>query len=269
MIFDTHAHYDDIAFDKDRDALLGSLWERGIGRAVNIACNLLSIHRTIELAEQYPLLYGAAGIHPTDTKELDEENFEEVRKALAHPKIVAVGEIGLDYHWDEPARPIQKKWFERQLFLAKETGMPVVLHSREAAQDTLEMVKSAGGGDFSAVMHCFSYGVELAREYLNMGYYLGVGGVITFANGRRLKEVVSYMPLEQLLLETDCPYLAPVPFRGKRNSSLHLPHVIKAIAELKGVSEEEVKRTTWENACRFYRLSPEEAFCDRNAGEKR
>ena len=269
MIFDTHAHYDDRAFDGDRDALLGSLGEQGIGRAVNIACSLASIRRTVELTEQYPFLYGAAGVHPTDTGELDEENFEEIRGALAHPKIVALGEIGLDYHWDEPERSIQKKWFERQLFLAKETGMPVVLHSREAAQDTLEMVKSAGGGALSAVMHCFSYGVELAREYLNMGHYLGVGGVITFANGRRLKEVVSYMPMDQLLLETDCPYLAPVPFRGKRNSSLHLPYVVKAIAELKGISEEEVERITWENACRFYRLSSEKAACGRDAEEKR
>ena len=270
MIFDTHAHYDDRAFDGDREELLGSLEGQGIGRVVNIACSLPSIRRTIELAEKYSHLYGAAGVHPTDTGELCEENFDEIRQALAHPKIVALGEIGLDYHWDEPERPIQRKWFERQLDLAGETGMPVVLHSREAAKDTLEMVKSAGGADISAVMHCFSYGVELAREYLDMGHYLGVGGVLTFANGRRLKEVVSYMPMDRLLLETDCPYLAPVPFRVKRNSSLNLPYVVTAIAGLKGISEEEVERITWENACRFYRLSPEKGEpCGRFAEEKR
>ncbi|MCI9486137.1 MAG: TatD family hydrolase [Lachnospiraceae bacterium] len=269
MIFDTHAHYDDRAFDGDREELLGSLLERGIGRAVNIACSLSSIRRTLELTEKYPYLYGAAGVHPTDTGELGEENFGEIGKALAHPKIVALGEIGLDYHWDAPERPVQKKWFERQLALARETGMPVVLHSRDAAKDTLEMVKSAGGIELSAVMHCFSYGVELAREYLNMGYYLGVGGVITFANGRRLKEVVSYMPMDRLLLETDCPYLAPVPFRGKRNSSLNLPYVVRAVAEIKGITEAEVERITWENACRFYRLSPEGEVHDWNVGEER
>ena len=181
---------------------------------------------------------------------------------------MALGVIGLDHHWDDPERPVQKKWFERQLALARETGMPVVLHSRDAAKDTLEMVKSAGGSELSAVMHCFSYGVELAREYLNMGYYLGVGGVLTFANGRRLKEVVSYMPMERLLLETDCPYLAPVPFRGKRNSSLNLPYVVKVVAEIKGISEEEVERITWENACRFYRLSPNGEVHDRGTGEE-
>ncbi|MCI8466343.1 MAG: TatD family hydrolase [Lachnospiraceae bacterium] len=258
MIFDSHAHYDDRAFDNDREKLLGSLKEQGIGRVVNIGCSLESTKRTMELAERCPFIYGTAGVHPSETGELTEENFGELEKALSHPKAVAVGEIGLDYHWDEPERPVQKKWFERQLFLAREKGMPVVFHSRDAAWDTMEMVKDAGGVELSAVMHCFSYGVELAREYLSMGYYLGIGGVLTFANGRRLKEVVSYMPMEQLLLETDCPYLAPHPFRGKRNSSLNLPYIVRAIAQLKGISEEEVERITWENACRFYRLSPEE-----------
>lgn len=256
-IFDTHAHYDDRAFDGDREELLGSFQEQGIGRAVNIACSLSSTRRTLELIDRYPFIYGTAGVHPTDTGELTEENFAELERALAHPKIVALGEIGLDYHWDEPERPVQKQWFERQLYLAKEKGMPVVLHSRDAARDTLEMVKSAGGAELSAVMHCFSYEIELAREYLNMGYYLGIGGVLTFANGRKLKEVAAYMPMEQMLLETDAPYLAPVPFRGKRNSSLNLPYVVTAVAELKGIPEEEVRRITWENACRFYRIPPE------------
>ena len=257
MIFDTHAHYDDRAFDSDREKVLESLKEKGISRVVNIGCSLASIDRTLELARRYSFIYGAAGVHPGDTGELTEENFGNIREALQEPKTVAVGEIGLDYHWDTPKRPVQKKWFERQLFLAKEMGMPVVIHSREAAQDTLEMVKSAGGWEFNAVLHCFSYGVELAREYLSMGYYLGIGGVATFSNGRKLKEVVQYMPMEQMLLETDSPYLAPAPFRGKRNSSCYLSYVVRAVAELKGISEEEVERVTFENACRFYGLSPE------------
>ena len=254
MIFDSHAHYDDRAFDEDRGTLLASLPANGISRVVNIGSSLETTRRTVELTEQYDFVYGAAGVHPSDTGELNDENFRQIVEALGRPKIVAVGEIGLDYHWDEPERPVQKKWFERQLMLAKEKRMPVVIHSREAAQDTLEIMRACGAADMSAVIHCFSYGVEMAREYLNMGHYIGVGGVVTFSNGRKLKEVVQYMPLDRMLLETDCPYLAPVPNRGRRNSSLNLPHVVRMVAELKGVSEETVEQATFENACRFYRL---------------
>ena len=252
MIFDSHAHYDDRAFDEDRGTLLASLPANGISRVVNIGSSLETTRRTVELTEQYDFVYGAAGVHPSDTGELNDENFRQIVEALGRPKIVAVGEIGLDYHWDEPERPVQKKWFERQLMLAKEKRMPVVIHSREAAQDTLEIMRACGAADMSAVIHCFSYGVEMAREYLNMGHYIGVGGVVTFSNGRKLKEVVQYMPLDRMLLETDCPYLAPVPNRGRRNSSLNLPHVVRMVAELKGVSEETVEQATFENACRFY-----------------
>lgn len=254
MIFDSHAHYDDRAFDDDREVLLSSLKEEGIGLLVNIGSSLATTRKTVELTEKYPFIYGAAGVHPSDTGELNEENFSYIEETLSLPKIVAVGEIGLDYHWDEPERPVQKKWFERQLLLAKKADMPVVIHSREAAKDTFDMMKACGAEQLSAVIHCFSYGVEMAREYLNLGYYLGVGGVITFSNGKKLKEVVQYMPLSRMLLETDCPYLSPVPRRGKRNDSRNLHHVVKAVAELKGISEEEVEKVTYENACRFYRI---------------
>lgn len=254
MIFDSHAHYDDGAFDSDRETLLGSLRDSGIGLVVNIGASLATTRKTVALAEAYPFIYGAAGVHPSDTGELTEENFSCIEEALNHPKILAVGEIGLDYHWDEPERLVQKKWFERQLLLGRGKNMPVVIHSREAAQDTLDMMKGCGAKDMSAVIHCFSYGVEMAREYLNMGHYLGVGGVVTFANGKKLKEVVQYMPLSQMLLETDCPYLSPVPNRGRRNDSRNLHDVVKAVAALKGVSEEKVEEITWENACRFYRI---------------
>ena len=200
MIFDSHAHYDDRAFDEDRGTLLASLPANGISRVVNISSSLETTRRTVELTEQYDFVYGTAGVHPSDTGELHDENFRQVVEALGRPKIVAVGEIGLDYHWDEPERPVQKKWFERQLMLAKEKRMPVVIHSREAAQDTLEIMRACGAADMSAVIHCFSYGVEMAREYLNMGHYIGVGGVVTFSNGRKLKEVVQYMPLDRMLL---------------------------------------------------------------------
>ena len=171
---------------------------------------------------------------------------------------MAVGEIGLDYYWDEPERDIQKHWFVRQLDLAREVGLPVVIHSRDAAKDTLDIMKEQKAGDMGGVIHCFSYGVELAREYLNMGFYLGIGGVVTFKNAKKLKEVVEYMPMERMVLETDCPYLAPEPFRGKRNSSLYLPYVVKAVSEIKGISQEEVMAKTCDNARKMYRIDDQE-----------
>lgn len=254
-IFDTHAHYDDEAFDADREELFASMRDQGVERIVNVSASLHEIEETLKLVERCPFIYGAAGVHPDDTKELNEENFEQVRRAAMHEKMVAVGEIGLDYYWDSSDRETQKKWFLRQLELARELDKPVIIHSREAAQDTLELIKAAGGPDFSMVIHCFSYSTEIAREYLNMGYYLGIGGVVTYKNARKLKEVVSFMPLDRILLETDAPYLTPVPFRGKRNSSDKIRFVVEEIAHLKDVSIDEVLETTWDNACRFYRLN--------------
>ena len=167
---------------------------------------------------------------------------------------MAIGEIGLDYHWEEPEPEVQKHWFLRQLDLAREVSLPIIVHSRDAAKDTLDIMKSEKAGELGGVIHCFSYSVEMAREYLNMGFYLGIGGVLTFNNAKKLKEVVEYMPMDQLVLETDCPYLSPVPNRSKRNSSLNLPYVVKAVSEIKGVSEEEVIAVTRENARRMYRL---------------
>lgn len=254
MIFDTHAHYDDEEFEADRDALLKSLPEHGIEAAVNVAADLASTERTLKLIRQYPFLYGTAGVHPDNVKELDEGKLAWLGETAREPKMVAIGEIGLDYYWKESDPEIQKHWFSRQLDLAEELKLPAVIHSRDAANDTLEMMKSHRAGEIGGVIHCFSYGKEMAREYLNMGLYLGIGGVSTFKNGKKLKEVVEYAPIEQLVLETDSPYLSPEPFRGKRNSSLNLPYVVKAVAELKGISEEEVAEITNRNAKRMYRL---------------
>lgn len=170
-------------------------------------------------------------------------------------KVRAVGEIGLDYYWEEPEHHVQKKWFVRQLALARELKLPVIIHSRDAARDTLDIMKAEHAEDMGGVIHCFSYGKELAREYLNMGFYLGIGGVVTFRNAKKLKEVAEYAPLERIVLETDCPYLAPVPNRGKRNSSLNLPYVLEMISQLKNVSREDVERVTWENGMKLYGLS--------------
>lgn len=254
MIFESHAHYDDEAFNKDRDALLESLEEKGIGYVINVGSSLKTTENTIALTEKYSFVYGAAGVHPSDTGELNEENFLWLKQQCTHPKIVAVGEIGLDYYWDKPDRETQKKWFERQLQLAKEVKLPIIIHSREAAKDTLDMMKTVRADELDGVIHCYSYTREMAREYLDMNYYFGIGGVVTFQNGKKLKEVVAYIPIEKILLETDSPYLSPVPYRGKRNSSLYLPFIAKQIAQIKGMDYDEVVDITMQNAKRLFRI---------------
>lgn len=254
MIFESHAHYDDEAFDEDREELLMSLREHGIDKVINVGASLASCRITLELIQKYPFIYGAMGVHPSETAELNEENFAWLREQCAMDKVVAVGEIGLDYHWKEPEAHVQKVWFERQLIMARETGLPVIIHSREAARDTLDMLQASHAGEIGGVIHCYSYTKEMAREYLQMGYYFGIGGVITFHNSKKLKEAVAYIPLNRILLETDSPYLAPEPYRGRRNSSLNLPYVAQMIAELKGVSYEEVVETTQENAMKLFRI---------------
>ena len=254
MIFDTHAHYDDEAFDTDREELLNSLAGSGVEAVVNVGASIQSTKNTLKLIKKYPFVYGSAGVHPSETGELNEDLLGWLRHVAAEEKIVAIGEIGLDYYWDEPAREVQKHWFDRQMELARDVKLPVIIHSRDAAQETFDMMKAQKAGEIGGVVHCFSYGVEMAREFLNMGFYLGIGGVLTFKNGRKLREVVEYMPMDRLLLETDCPYLSPEPNRGKRNSSLNLPYVVDAVSEIKGIDREEVIAVTRENAFRMYRL---------------
>lgn len=254
MIFETHAHYDDEAFDQDREELIESLPAAGIETVVNVGASLESTKTTLALAERYSYFYGAAGVHPNETGELTEADMEWLKEICGRPKVVAVGEVGLDYHWDEPERDVQKKWFARQLELAREVNLPVIIHSRDAAKDTLDLMKGEHAEEIGGVIHCFSYGVEMAREYLNMGFFIGIGGVLTFSNGKKLKEVAAYAPLDRIVLETDCPYLAPVPNRGKRNSSLNLSYVADALAQIKGVTREEIEIQTCRNARRLYRL---------------
>lgn len=255
MIFESHAHYDDEAFDNDRDELLCSMPEKGIEAVVNVCADIKDIDKTIELTEHYPHVYGAVGVHPDHVGGMDEDVMEKLRRLCSHPKTVAVGEIGLDYYWDKENHDRQKLWFQRLMELAREEQMPFIIHSRDAAKDTLDMMKELKAGQmYGGVLHCFSYSVELAREYINMGLYLGIGGVVTFKNARKLKEVVAYAPLEHLLLETDCPYLAPVPYRGKRNLSLYIPYIAEEIAKIKGSSCEEVVEATNRNAKKLFRL---------------
>ncbi len=254
MIFETHAHYDDEAFDEDRQELLSSMKDAGIGNIVNIGANMASSHASIELAHSYDFIYAAVGVHPSDSAELDEDKLEELRLLSRDERCLAIGEIGLDYYWPEPDHDLQKKWFRRQIALAKEEKLPIVIHSRDAAADTLSILKEENAAENGGVVHCFSYSAEIAKQCVDMGFYIGVGGVITFKNGRRLKETVDMLPLENIILETDSPYLAPTPYRGKRNCSLYLPLVADAIAEIKGVPAEEVIRITEENARKMYRI---------------
>lgn len=253
MIIDTHAHYDDEQFDADREELLSSMEEGGIGLIVNVGSTVASWDKIVELTEKYPFVYGAVGVHPDEVGELDEEKFLRMAELLDRDKIVAVGEIGLDYYWDKEKHDLQKEWFVRQLGLAREKEMPVIIHSREAAADTFDIMKQHAAG-MKAVIHCYSYSPEMAREYVKMGYYIGVGGVVTFKNAKKLKQVVQEIPLESIVLETDCPYLAPVPYRGKRNCSLYLPYVAEQIAELKGTTVEEVIQQTEKNSRELYDL---------------
>lgn len=254
MIFETHAHYDDEGFDEDRDLLLMSMQENKIGYVINVGASLESTRRSIELAEKYPFVYASAGVHPSETAELNENNFEWLRKQCVHRKVVAIGEIGLDYYWEEPAHEIQKLWFSRQLDLAKAIRKPIIIHSRDAAKDTYDIMSAHGAKEIGGVIHCFSYSAEMALEYVKMGFYIGVGGVVTFKNGRKLKEVVEAVPIEWILLETDSPYLAPEPNRGMRNSSLNLPYIAEQIAEIKGMTYDEVISVTTENAKRMYQI---------------
>ncbi|GHU41326.1 deoxyribonuclease [Clostridia bacterium] len=283
MLFDSHAHYDDEQFDEDREVLLASMAEHKVGGIVNVAASLMSCRSSIDLANRYDFIYGTIGVHPENISELNEESFawleEQAKRAAqlradrkekdsvskreserndtqeAISKIVAIGEIGLDYHWEKESegRKAQQQWFIRQLDLAKRYHFPVIIHSRDAAADTLTILKEHAK-DLNCVLHCYSYSKEMAVEFLNLGFYLGIGGVITFKNGKKLREAVEQVPLERILIETDCPYLAPEPYRGKRNSSLYLPKVTEVIAEIKGISTQEVEEATYGNASRFYQL---------------
>lgn len=254
MIFDSHTHYDDEAFDGDREALFDRMYKNGVDFVVNVGADMESNRKTLALLQKYPFIYGAVGVHPTETADLTEEDMEWLKEKTAEPKIVAIGEIGLDYHKDGPERKVQKKWFERQLRLACETGLPVIIHSRDAAQDTLTILKNWRKNITAGVIHCFSYTKEIAREYLNMDYYFGIGGVITFQNAKKLTEAVRYIPMNRILLETDCPYLAPEPYRGKRNQSDYINFVAERLAQIKEITKEEVLRQTLYNSKEFYRI---------------
>lgn len=261
-IFDSHAHYDDDRFAEDRDELLGSMSENGVEYIVNVGSSIETTKTTLEIINKYPFVYGSAGVHPEECADMTEQDIKWLEQICDNKRIVAIGEIGLDYHWGEPSRDIQVKWFKRQLELAVKLNKPVIIHSRDAAEDTMNILKeyhdkmSEGKSkdDILGVLHCFSNSAQMAKEYVSMGYYIGVGGVVTFKNAKKLKEVVEVVPIEKILIETDCPYMAPEPHRGSRNDSTYLKYVVQKIGEIKGIEPEEVVRITRDNALNMYRI---------------
>ena len=250
MIFETHAHYDDEQFDTDREELLAQMRPAGIERIINVASSIESTKTTLELAHSHEDIYAAVGVHPSDIDGLNEDTFSWLREQTSAPKVVAIGEIGLDYYWekDPDVQKQQRYWFGRQLELARKCQLPVIIHSRDAAADTMRVMQEHHAEDIPGVIHCYSYSKEMALQFIEMGYYIGVGGVVTFKNSRKLVETVEAIPLSRILLETDSPYMAPTPYRGKRNCSLYLPYVVQKIAEIKQVSTEEIETVTEENA---------------------
>ena len=273
QVFDTHAHYDDKAFDEDRDELLdGALLQDlnleyetaddkleekkyKVSNVVNIGCSIKSSITSSEMSKKYAYMYSVVGVIPHHVDGMTEEDIDTLRNlAKENNKVVAIGEIGLDYYYDEPARNLQKVWFVRQMELARELGLPIVIHSREAAQDTVELMKAAKASEIGGVVHCYSYSEEISREFLKMGFFFGIGGVITFKNSKKLRRAVASIPLESIVLETDSPYLTPSPNRGKRNDSRYLPYVIHEIAKIKNIPPEEVAETVYQNALKLYRI---------------
>ena len=253
MLFDTHAHLDDRAFDEDREALLASLPEQGLALVMNPGCSLESSRNTVKLAAAYDYIYAAVGSHPDVADEVNEEVLEEYRQLCKNnPKVKAIGEIGLDYYYEDIPREVQQKAFLMQMELARELDLPVIVHERDAHEDGMKIVREFP--DVKGVFHCYSGSAEMARQLVNEGWYIGFTGVLTFKNARKAVEVAASIPLDRIVLETDCPYMAPVPFRGKRNDPGKLVHMAEKLAEIRGLSVEEIHRITTENGRRLYRI---------------
>ncbi len=252
MFFDTHAHLNDERFDNDRNAVIQSLRENSVGFYCEIAYDMPSSFAAYDLAQQYDFIYAAVGVHPHDAKDMTEEDLTKLINLLGKNKVVALGEIGLDYYYDNSERDVQKYWFARQLTLAKELDVPVVIHTRDATEDTINLLKQHGNGD--GIIHCYSGSRESAKILLDMGYYISFAGPVTFKNANTALEVIKYVPEDRILIETDSPYLAPVPYRGKRNCPVYVAEVAKKIAEVRGKTLEEITQITTANAKKVYRI---------------
>ncbi|WP_069999582.1 TatD family hydrolase [Cellulosilyticum sp. I15G10I2] len=252
MYFDSHAHYDDESFDEDREVILNSMPLNEVDFIVNAAADMASCYKGIALADKYSFVYCSIGVHPHEVKDLQEHAVEELRSLASRKKVVAIGEIGLDYYYDFSPRDVQKRWFIKQLELAQEVELPVIIHSRDASGETFDIIKQSGLKE--GVIHCFSGSVELAKEYVKRGFYIGIGGALTFKNAKKTVEVVKEIPIESILIETDAPYLTPVPFRGKRNDSSYLKYVVEKISEIKELDVHAVSEITCQNARKLFRI---------------
>ena len=248
-IFDSHAHYTDKAFNDDRENMLGSLKESGICGVINCGADLESSQESLALSKEYDYIYFACGIHPEEVDNLPENYIDILRRMAQDKKCVAIGEIGLDYYWLQDNKDLQKKVFEEQILLAKELDLPIIVHDREAHEDTLNILKKYKP---KGVLHCFSGSVETAKEVLKLGMYIGLGGAVTFKNAKKPVEVAEMLPLDRLLLETECPYMAPVPMRGKRNNSAYIQYVAEKIGEIKGIEPQEITDKATDNVKKLF-----------------
>lgn len=254
MLFDSHAHYDDERFNEDREEAIVAAHEAGIGYILNASSDRDSVVETLSLARKYHYIFGAIGIHPHNVEDIDENFISKLNSYACEPKVVAIGEIGLDYHYDFSPRELQKKWFARQIRLARELRLPIVVHSREASEDTLRIFKEESAMEVGGVLHCYTGSLEMAKNFLELDLYIGIGGAVTFKNAKRLLDVVRYIPQNRLLIETDCPYMTPEPHRGKRNDSRYVRLVAERIAELRGESYHEVEKYTTQNAKDLFKI---------------
>ena len=255
MLFDSHAHYNDERFKDDLDEVLSAMPENNVGLILNSCSELSEVPDILKICEKYPFVYASAGVHPHEVENLTEADMDTLIKYAANPKIKAIGEIGLDYYYDFSPRDIQKKWFARQVEVAKEIKMPIIIHDRDAHKDCMDILRDADIRDTGGVFHCYAGSVEMAKEILDWGMYIAFGGSLTFKKSVRPVEVAKYVPLDRIVIETDCPYLTPEPHRGKRNSSLYIHYVAQKLAEVKGISVEEIENATFENAKKCFNIA--------------
>jgi TatD DNase family protein len=256
VLFDSHAHIDSLKFEDDREFVISRARANNVGLIMNPGADLETSRNAVELSSNHDFIYAAVGVHPHEVKDMDEDVLERIEElAKGSDKVRAIGEIGLDYHYDLSPRDIQKKWFAEQIRLARKLGMPVIIHDREASHDVMTILKEEDAFSTGVLMHCYSGSVEMAKEYIRLGAYLSIAGPVTFDNNKKTPEVVRHVPLDRLLIETDSPYLTPVPFRGKRNEPMYVRHTCDRIAAILQIPAEEVEKATWDNACRFFGIS--------------
>jgi TatD DNase family protein len=255
MLFDTHAHLNADQYNEDLEEVMKRAHEAGVSHIVVVGFDTITIKRAMELAEAHDFIYACVGWHPVDAIDMREEDLEWIEELASHPKVVAIGEMGLDYHWDKSPHDIQKEVFRKQIRLAKKVKLPIVIHNREATADIIEILKEENAAEVGGIMHCYSGSVEVAKQCLDMNFYISLGGPVTFKNAKKPKEVAREIPVDRLLIETDCPYLAPHPYRGQRNEPSYVKLVAEQIAEIKGVTYEEIARATSDNAKKVFGIN--------------